>query len=160
MPEKRFALFTLTMESITKNMQRYKNRKMYPFGLSSAHVLCLFSLRWAKAGMTASELSEACALDKSFVSRVTAKLIDLGYLVYLDPAAPRKYRAKLALTKEGKEVIAFITRTVNATMKQVSGDISPEDLHTFYRVLQHIDTNLSNMIKETSDESETDTAHP
>ena len=80
MESERFVPFILQTERIAKNIKRLADAKMEPYGLRSAHVMCILQLAKSEKGLSSAELSEACGVDKAFISRITTELTEKGYI--------------------------------------------------------------------------------
>ena len=84
----RFMRFSIAMETISKNVQKYKNEQLSPFGLKSMHLMFLYCLGQSDDGLTATELSKSCGVDKAFISRMATDLRSMGYIGYADEDGP------------------------------------------------------------------------
>lgn len=74
---------------------------MRDFGLRSVHVSCLLRLLDAPDGLSATELSALCGVDRAQISRVTADLASRGLVCETAPGMKRRYRGSLTLTTAG-----------------------------------------------------------
>ena len=144
----RFASFILSIDRISKNIKRIKDNAMERYGLRSAHVMCLFNLVKSKDGLNSTELSEACGVDKAFVSRVTSELEKRGYIERNQNDRGSIYKCKFVLTEAGLEVNHYINQKIAEVMGDVSGTIAEHRLRVFYEVLGIIDENISFELKE------------
>ena len=106
MESERFVPFILHTERIAKNIKRLADAKMEPYGLRSAHVMCILQLAKSEKGLSSAELSEACGVDKAFVSRITTELTEKGYIVRSGAAG--KYKMKFVLTDEGLKIYEIL----------------------------------------------------
>ena len=86
-------------------------------------------------GLPASELAALCGVDRALVSRVASELMGLGLIREAAPGPRRRYRGALELTQEGRETAEEMSAIVDEKLQRVSGDIPPEELAAFYRVL-------------------------
>ena len=141
----RFMRFSIAMETISKNVQRYKNEQLSPFGLKSMHLMFLYCLGQAENGLTATELSKSCGVDKAFISRMAADLRSMGYIGSVDQDAGH-YKKRLELTERGWEIIADINDRINLAVEKVSADVSREHLEIFYAVLEQMNGNIGGML--------------
>ena len=140
----RYVRFCMAVEHMAKTLQKYKNEKLAVFGLRSMHLMFLFQLSQAEDGLTGSELAASCSVDKAFISRVTGELSELGYVEYRNKTGSR-YKNKLVLTEKGRQVMDRISTIIDDTILAVTGEITAEQLSTFYMVLGTIDRNLENL---------------
>lgn len=143
----RFMRFSMAMETISKSVQKYKNEEMASFGLKSMHLMFLYCLGQAENGLTATELSKNCGVDKAFISRMAADLRAVGYIDYAEQADGH-YKKRLQLTDRGREIITDINRRVSVAVDKVTAGISRERLETFYGVLEQMNTNIGEIISE------------
>ena len=134
----RFQLFVSGVSTCYKYIQRIKNLEMTEFGLKGTHVMCLFFLHHNPDGLTAAQLCQLCAEDKAAISRTIATLKERGYII----SGEKKYRALLKLTDDGVTVAKQMDGLIYQWVGFGGDGISDEDRNTFYRVLEHISTNL------------------
>ena len=134
----RFKSFVSGVTICYKYIQRIKNMEMTEFGLKGTHVMCLFFLHHNPDGLTAAQLCQLCAEDKAAISRTIATLKDRGYIA----SGEKKYRALLALTEEGIAVAKQMDGLIYQWVGFGGDGISESDRDTFYRVLEHISSNL------------------
>ena len=113
----RFMRFSIAMETISKNVQKYKNEQLSPFGLKSMHLMFLYCLGQSDDGLTATELSKSCGVDKAFISRMATDLRSMGYIGYADEDG--HYKKRLELTQQGREIIVDINRRVSSSVEKV-----------------------------------------
>lgn len=146
--DERFMHFILSIDRISKNIKRIKDKVMEKYDLRSAHVMCIFSILKSKDGFNSTELSEACGVDKAFVSRVTSELESRGYIERNQNSQGSIYKSKFKLTEEGLEINKYINKKIAEIMDNVSGEIADYKLKGFYEVLNIIDENISFQLKE------------
>ena len=149
----RYALFRVFVENLSKNLAKYENEKMSGLGMRGIHALLLFHLGNSENGLTAAELSLACAVDKALISRVTADLFELGHIAYKDPEKT-KYRAKLVLTTSGRACLRQVTLWVCDAIRDLKNEITIEELNAFYKVIGILNDFLENGAIEESDSRE------
>lgn len=144
MESERFVPFVLHTERIAKNIKRLADAKMEPFNLRSAHIMCILQLAKSENGFSSAELSEACGVDKAFVSRITAELTEKGYIVRSGAAG--KYKTKFVLTSDGFTIFNKIQELLCSFIGEISNNIAIRKLEIFYEVLSSIDTSLAQII--------------
>ncbi len=137
-----FELFTSTIRQITKSMQRLKSRELSKFGLRGAHAMCLFYLLRHDSGLTASELSELCDLDKGAVSRVLAELEAKEFVACTESENRRRYRAKIHLTEKGRRISEKVNGAINEIVEKVGCGLSEAEKAVMYKALSLISANL------------------
>ena len=120
----KFNEFTGLVSRAYKALHRVQERYMRDFGLRSVHVSCLLRLLDAPDGLSATELSALCGVDRAQISRVTADLASRGLVC-----------AGRAQALEMREIVA---EKLNA----VSGGLDPDKLSVFYEVFHRIDDKL------------------
>ena len=130
----RYALFRVHAENLSKNLQRYENRKMSALGMRGIHALSLFQLGRHPEGMTATELAAACEVDKALISRVTAELLEAGHVAHKDPEKSR-YRSKLILTASGRACLRQVSRWICQSIRELKDEITDEELASFFKVM-------------------------
>lgn len=138
MYSERFREFCGLISRAEKALQRAKAENVRGYGLRGVHVSCLLALWERPEGLSASELAAVCGVDRALVSRVAAELTGLGLIREAEPGPRRRYRGALELTDEGRSTAREMAETVDEKLRQVSGDIAPEELAAFYRVLRTI----------------------
>ena len=143
MERDRFEVFYSLIGSATKSIHRLKSKGMLPFGLTSAHTICMRKLFEKKSGVTRTELANLCAVDKAQISRIIGELTEKGYVVEKS-GAHANYRSKLMLTEQGVNVTKEINDIVIRVNSFVSGDIPDKDIDTFYEVFNKICEGLKN----------------
>ncbi|MBQ7364750.1 MAG: winged helix-turn-helix transcriptional regulator [Clostridia bacterium] len=130
----RYALFRIYVENLSKSLQKYENSKMSSLSMRGIHALCLFQLGKHPEGMTASELSQACEVDKALISRVVAELLELSHIAHKNPQKT-KYRSKLVLTDSGKACLRQVTHWVCDAIRDLKSEITSEELNAFFKVI-------------------------
>ena len=73
MYEDKFREFSALVARADKALLKAKAEYVKPFGLRGVHVSCLLALLNAAGGLTASELSERCGVDRAQISRVVSE---------------------------------------------------------------------------------------
>ncbi len=115
---------------------------MRDFGLRSVHVSCLLRLLDAPDGLSATELSALCGVDRAQISRVTADLASRGLVCETAPGMKRRYRGSLTLTAAGRAQALDMREIVAEKLNAVSGGLDPDKLSVFYEVFHRIDDKL------------------
>ncbi len=137
----RFITFRLYFEAVLKNVHHIEAHYLEPYGLRSAHTIFLLTAGSVGGGMTMSEISRRCYVDKALTSRMMRELIDSGFIKKIDGAGV--YKALYAPTEKGKAVILKLDKIISKCIADTSGNISREDLATFYSVLSHINGRIT-----------------
>ncbi len=140
MEQDRLDEFSALMANASKSITKLKNRYMSSYGLSSTHTMCIRKLYSAPNGLTRTQIAKKCELDKSQISRIINELSEKGYV--LEGPECSNYKKRVMLTYEGKRIAADINSIALDINRYVSGNISDEDITTFYRVFGEICKNL------------------
>lgn len=119
-----------------RSITKIKHKKMSKYGLGSTHTTCLRKLYLAQNGLTRTQLSEECDLDKAQITRVVGELKEKGYAA--EDSAGSGYKKRVFLTETGKDITADIYRVAREVNEYVSGSISQEDIDHFYEVFERI----------------------
>ncbi|MGN1409853.1 MAG: MarR family winged helix-turn-helix transcriptional regulator [Eubacteriales bacterium] len=149
---RRFLRFSAATDTITKNLQKYKNDKLSRFGLKSMHLMFLCCLDKAQEnGLTPAELAKSCGVDKAFISRVARELCHMGYVGYADEGdSCPKYKRHLVLTENGRETMSGINKMIDEAVQRITDGIPDEKIETFYQVLELFEANLNRICTENS----------
>ena len=137
----RFEAFYGLLGSATKSIYRLKSKGMLPFGLTSSHTICMRKLYEKRDGVTRTQLTKLCAVDKAQISRIIETLTEKGYAVE-KRGAQANYRSKIMLTEEGIRVTEEINDIVIRINEYVSGNIPENDIIIFYETFNKICDNL------------------
>lgn len=147
MNTERFTPFVLYIERISKNIKRIADEKMKPYGLRSAHVMCILQLGKSEGGLSSSALAEVCGVDKAFVSRITNELLEKKYITKQEGRLS-KYKVKFVLTESGIEIHRIMNDIVMECLTQVDSRISMKKLEIFYEVLNDVDNGITGLVKK------------
>ena len=139
--------FMLALDRVTKNTKRLIDIFLQKYGLRSTHASCIFRNCEYEKGLSSTELSEACGVDKAFISRITSELVADGY-IEKDPGSKGIiYKRKFILTEKGMAVYNDLKATLASFTTKASEQVSPEKLAIFDEVLNIIDRNTKNFLK-------------
>lgn len=152
MNSERFVPFILYTERIAKNIKRLADKEMEPYGLRSAHIMCILQLAKNEGGLSSVELSNACGVDKAFISRITQELSDKGYIDRKIGPKQGKYKTKFLLTEKGEEINKIINELICEFMEKTSKNTPTKKLEIFYDVLNSIDIVLDKITNKEIDE--------
>lgn len=134
----RFYEFSGLVSAAYKALRQAQEKYTREFGLRSVHVACMLHLLGAPEGLSATELSERCGVDRAQISRVTGELERAGLICEAVPGEKRRYRGPLALTDTGREKAAQMNAIVAEKLAAVSAELNPYDVNVFYRVLRAV----------------------
>ena len=131
----RFIRLSISLARLQKVIQRIKASGMSRIELKAGHTLVLCRL-----GLHFSELTERCGLDPAMISRVLAELVRSGLVE--KRAESGKYNALYLLTNAGHDRAARVGAVVADVERRADEGIDPDDLATFYKVLDQLTRNL------------------
>ncbi|MBO5356724.1 MAG: hypothetical protein J6A53_02215 [Clostridia bacterium] len=152
MESERFVPFVLYTERIAKNIKRLADKKMAPYGIRSAHIMCILQLAKSEIGLSSAELSNVCGVDKAFISRITSELMEKNYISRDIGPKQGKYKTKFLLTEEGVKIHQIINDFISQFIKKVSKNTPVRKLEIFYEVLSSIDNELDIITNKEIDE--------
>lgn len=144
----KFSAFALSLENINKCINKIKSIKISEYGIKLAHFNCMMHIDLTDDGLTTTELSQDCGVDKAFVSRTTADLIKSGLIQKnkkFDDG--RKYKIKYILTEKGRQIIKETKDLIEKNLEEICGKISEYDMKSFVRVILSMSENMSNKSK-------------
>lgn len=142
----RFEQFSSTISVIYGSIQKLEREEMEKLGYRGAFAQYLVALSRSETGLTAAQLCELCDKDKAAVSRVVGEMENLG-LVIKDTTSSR-YRARILLTEQGKQVAWFTCRRVTAAVDAVGSQLTEEERRLLYAALERIAGNLQNLVRD------------
>ena len=141
----KFYEFTGLVSRVGKALRRAQEKYTRDFGLRSVHVSCLLRLLDAPGGLSATELSERCGVDRAQISRVSADLAERGLVCEAAPGAKRRYRGSLTLTGEGSALAREMKGIVLEKLGAISGSLDEGKVATFYEVFHEIADKLEDI---------------
>lgn len=145
MYEDKFREFSALVARADMALLKAKAEYVKPFGLRGVHVSCLLALLNAAGGLTASELSERCGVDRAQISRVVSELTERGLVCGTADGGRRRYRGSLCLTEEGKKTAAAMLGIVDEKLELVAAGLDAKELEIFYSVFGAIVERLENI---------------
>lgn len=151
MESERFVPFVLYTERISKNIKRLADAKMEPYGIRSAHIMCILQLAKSEEGLSSAELSRVCGVDKAFISRITSELMEKNYISRDIGPKQGKYKTKFLLTDSGIEICKIINNLISEFIRKINKNTPVKKLETFYDVLNSIDTELDKITNKEID---------
>ena len=137
MEQDRFDNFYYHASCALKSIQKLKNKAMIPFGLASAHTMCLRHLYAAPDGLTRTRLVHLCDIDKAQISRIINELCARGFVIETEDESIN-YKKRLKLTPMGKDIAEEINAIVLKINSYVSRDFTDEEIDVFYKVFDVI----------------------
>ena len=141
----RFEMFTTSISSIYRYVQKIEREEMEKYGLKGAYAQYLIAMDHVPEGLTAAKLCEVCDIDKAAVSRVLSEMEKKG-LVEKD--TDTGYRAQVKLTPEGKAAALYVAERATLAVEMAGKGLSEEDRKAFYAALELIAGNIQALSKE------------
>lgn len=138
----RFESFTTSVTKAYKCIQKIKLAETERMGLKANHVMYMHYLGKNPEGLTAKELCKLCIGDKAAVSRVIVDLTEKGFVEPAEIDSGRKYRTRIILTPEGKEINNRINEVIAKAVSKASRRLNEDERENFHRVFSYITDNL------------------
>ena len=140
----RFTAFTVNLSNIERDLHKIKSKKMAEYGLRATHLMCMVQIFCHEDGLTSTEIARTSAIDKAFVSRITADLVDRKFVMFNEKYNDgRKYKQKFVLTEEGMKVMYEISDAVDKVIAKIYDQVSEEELKNFYKILEILNNNIN-----------------
>ena len=145
----RFTAFTVNLSSIERSLYKVKSKKMTQYGLRATHLMCMLHINQTPDGLTPTEISRACAIDKAFVSRITIDLLAQDLIKINEKFNDgRKYRQKYILTERGYGIMKEIGEIIDRVITDISDSVTEDELKCFYKVLSVINDHIDIVSEE------------
>lgn len=138
----RFEAFTTSVTKAYKCIQKIKLAEAERIGLKANHVMYMYYLGKNPEGLTPTELCKLCIEDKAAVSRTIVDLTKKGFIKPSNMGSSRKYRAKIMLTEEGKDINRQLNEAIAIAVNKVSSSLNEAERESFYHILFNITDNL------------------
>ena len=138
----RFEAFTVSVTKAYKCIQKIKLVEAERIGLKSNHVMCIYYLGKNPEGLTATELCKLCVEDKAAVSRTIVDLTKKGFVKPTETDSGRKYRTKIMLTQEGRDINKQMKEAIAMEVSKFSSSLDEDERESFYRAFSHITDDL------------------
>jgi DNA-binding MarR family transcriptional regulator len=138
----RFESFTSSVTKAYKSIQKIKIAEAEQIGLKPTHVMYMYYLGKNPEGLTHAELCKLCIEDKAAVSRGIVELTKKGFIKNSEENSNRKYRTKIVLTDEGKQINNNLNEAIAIAVNKASKNLDEVDRENFYRVFFYITDNL------------------
>ena len=143
----RFERFSHAISEINKCWHKIASDEMGKYGLKGPHAIYLTAMLRHPDGITAAALCEACARDKSDVSRAITEMERKGIVVRIRDGK-NTYRARLTLTDEGKRAAEHIERRALLAVESGSRGLGDDRREVLYDALELIVENLHTVCEQ------------
>ena len=138
----RFIAFSRRLDRIVKNIKRKEMAYMREYGLRSVHITCLLCIDMHEDGATVTELSRECDTDKALISRTVKELCEDGFILSEPDEKDKNYNKKYFLSEKSISLLSKLKKVISEYIEQANGNVEPEDMKTFYRVLGELEQNI------------------
>lgn len=141
----KFSEITVGIGNINRAINKIKRERLAQSGIRNAHLTCMMYIDLETDGLTPTEISKCCTVDKGFVSRITADLIKCGFICTNSKFHDgRKYRNKYILTETGKSLISDIQNAVEEYFIELGAKIDEHEMKSFLNVITSINSIIEN----------------
>ena len=155
--------FSSSVEELQKNIHYVKSQAMKAYGLGTSDLNCLMMLKKFPEGLTSTELSNACRVDKALISRTVKKLIGEDVIIYAQPRLPAPtvpedtplktvrrgaYRVRLILTEKGEQMAKELCTVANKAITSVMQGIDSDELMSFFNTLEKVSKRFSDYVDQ------------
>jgi DNA-binding MarR family transcriptional regulator len=151
MSTERFTTFFQTQERILKNIKRIASPVMQTYGLRGVHTACFLAMRNSVDGLTVTEISKECFMDKALASRLVKELVAGDYIAATQSSGEKNYNKRYILTPKSRKIMLELNCMITDYVIEAGRNIRAEDLDTFYRVLAELDHNIELIGKSQSE---------
>ena len=137
----RYEQFSYLISVIFRHVQKIERDEMIKRGFKGSYAQYLAAIGRFPDGVTSSQLCELCDKDKAAVSRAVAEMEAHG-LVRREADGETLYRARLVLTKEGRNTADYVAERARLAVNAAGKGMTDEDRRVFYASLDLIASNL------------------
>ena len=142
----RFEHFSLAIAEISRCWRKLATEEMAKYGLRAPHATYLTSISRYPEGISVPELCELSGKDKSDASRMIAILEEKGMVKKISVDGSM-YRGKLILTELGQIAAGHVQHKASLAVELAGRDLDDESREIFYRALDSITANLTELSK-------------
>lgn len=139
----RFETFAGSVVELNRCLQKVKDLEMRKFGLRAGHSMILYYLGRCPEGLTVSQLTELCRMDKAAVSRALADLAERALTASTPEENKRAYRTAHRLTAQGQALTAQLDERIALALERGGSGLTDAQRSSFYESLDMIVQNLS-----------------
>ena len=143
----RFERFSFAISEISRYWHKITATEMEKYGLKGAHSVYLITMLRYPEGITASQLCEYCAKDKSDVSRMMSIMEKKG-LVVKEGVHQNLYKGVFKLTQAGQEAAQFVSRRAKLAVDIAGEELSEEERAIMYSSLETIMNKLRDISRD------------
>ena len=143
----RFERFICAISEVSRLWHKIATDEMVQYGLKGAHAIYLVAMYRLKDGVTAAQLCEVCAKDKSDVSRAMSLMEKQG-IIMREGVGKNLYRARLTLTEKGKAAAEQVRARAAVAVEMAGKNLTDANRNIFYESLDLITNNLREVSKK------------
>ena len=143
-----YRLFSLYLGHLKKCVDIIEARFGEKFSIKGVHPFWIYELSRYPGGLTATELSKLCDVNRSLVSREMPVLLEQGIVFIREENAGKKYNRRFLLTEKGQTLAKEVSATAEEMQQKADRGISAEEMVIFRKVLKTMSINFENMISE------------
>lgn len=143
----RFERFSYAISEISRCWRKLASEELAKYGLKSPHATYLTTMYKYPDGITVPLLCEVSGKDKSDASRMIA-ILEEKALVKKLTVGGTLYRGVLVLTEKGKRAAEQVCARASKAVEVAGKDLDDETRETFYKALDSITANLTEMSKD------------
>lgn len=144
----RFEAFAGMIIDLNRCIQRIKDSEMKQFGLKASHTMCLYQLSQHRDGLTATQLTELCSVDKAAISRTLKQLYEKELVKCDLPENKRSYRTVYQLTDKGATLTDALNERINQVLSTGGSGVTDSSRKAMYKSLKIIRDNLEKYVEE------------
>ena len=147
----RFDRFIQLIEGIHKSVSKIKLSYSPHLGVKSVHLFWLYELLSYPEGLTAATLAAKNSVDRSLISREIEELRRGGYIEVGEGGGEKRknYNSRIRLTEAGRALARTIASYAMAVQQAADAGVSEEELISFYRTLEKLNSNLCEVAEQT-----------
>ena len=140
---------------IVLNNDIYRDLQKVKASLSDAenfrimHIVCLYCIYKKEGEIYATHLSDVAHLDKAAISRALADL-EVGNYISKHCEKDTKYKAKLMLTKKGREEAKRIKDSIDKATSAILKDFDEDEIVTLLSLLEKLNMTVSMYLNSTN----------
>ena len=140
----RFERFSYAISEISRCWRKLASEELAKYGLKSPHATYLTTMLRYPEGITVPQFCEITGKDKSDASRMIA-ILEEKKLAEKKVVDGSLYRGLWILTSEGKLAAEQVSRRASRAVELAGKDLTDETRNTFYKALESITANLTEL---------------
>lgn len=134
---------------IKRGMMQYASKYLHDTDLKPPYLVFLFYIK-DHDGSSQKDLNGILPYDKSYVSVIVSKLIDMGLVVNTGEGKTHS----LHLTEHGRNLAVTYDMLVDLLDDRLFGNFTEEERRMFIHCLRKLDDNVAAILEETSSKTD------